>query len=394
MHPEIKTTRMKKSALHICAAALLCILTLSGCRHEHNELKHDHAGETAEASGEHAENAHSGEIVLEPDRAAALGVKTTRVQPGEFASVLEVSGQIAPLPSDESTVAARTSGIVHFAPGVTPGQRVATGQRIASISAKGMEQGYATEGARVAMESAKRELDRITPLAEEGIVSRRDYNAAKARYDEARAAATAVSAQAGSVATAPASGTLTSVLVNEGQYVGAGEPIARISSNSSLSLRADVPERHAGFVGSVNDAYFRTAYSPDILRISDFGGRLTATPTTAGAAGGYIPVYFTLKNNGSLISGTYCTVYLRGTSRTGVLTVPAEAIAEQQGQKFVYLREHPDAYRKQPVHTGESDGMNIEIISGLKAGDEVVTEGTTFVRLAETSGVVPEGHKH
>ncbi len=38
--------------------------------------------------------------------------------------------------------------------------------------------------------------------------------------------------------------------------------------------------------------------------------------------------------------------------------------------------------------------MNIEIKSGLKPGDEVVTEGTTFVRLAETSGVVPEGHKH
>lgn len=388
---------MKKSPLHIPVVALCCLLALCGCRHEHNELKHDHSGEASEATADgdgHDEATHADEIVLEEERAEALGVKTTRIQPGDFASVLEVSGQITPLPSDESTVAARTSGIVHFAPGVAPGQRVGAGQRIATVSAKGMEQGYAPEGARVAMEAARRELERITPLAEEGIVSRRDYNAAKARYDEARAAATAVSAQAASTATAPASGTLTSVLVSEGQYVGTGEPIALISSNSSLSLRADVPERHAGFVGSVTDAYFRTAYSPATLRISDFGGRLTSVPTTAGASGGYIPVYFTLKNNGSLISGTYCTVYLRGASRSGVLTVPAEAIAEQQGQKFVYLREHPGAYRKQPVHTGESDGMNIEVTSGIKAGDEVVTEGTTFVRLAETSGVVPEGHKH
>ncbi len=155
-----------------------------------------------------------------------------------------------------------------------------------------------------------------------------------------------------------------------------------------------MPERHAHFIASISDASFTTAYSSETRPVSDFGGRLTGTPSSSGASAGYIPVYFAMKNNGDLISGTYCTVYLKGATRTDIISVPVEAIAEQQGQKFVYLREHPGAYRKQPVQTGESDGMNIEIKSGLKPGDEVVTEGTTFVRLAETSGVVPEGHKH
>ncbi len=384
---------MNKGILRITAIATICLSAFCGCKHEHNELKHDHSHEADVADGHDAE-AHSGEISLEEERAAALGVKTTTVTPGEFSSVLEVSGEIIPLPSDESTVTARTSGIVHFAPGISQGTHVAAGRRIATISASGMADGYASGEARTALEAAKRELDRVTPLAEEGIVSRRDYNAAKARYDEARAAASAAGAMAASSANAATSGTITSIIAAEGQYVGAGQPIAYISANNSLSLRADVPERHAPFIASISDASFTTAYSSETRPVSDFGGRLTGTPSSSGASAGYIPVYFTMKNNGDLISGTYCTVYLKGATRTDIISVPLEAIAEQQGQKFVYILEHPGAYRKQPVLTGESDGMNIEIKSGLKPGDEVVTEGTTFVRLAETSGVVPEGHKH
>ncbi len=381
---------MKKGILHITAITAICLSALCSCKHEHNELKHDHSHETEAADG-HDARAHSGEISLEEERAATLGVKTTTVSPGEFSSVLEVSGEIIPLPSDESTVTARTSGIVHFAPGISQGTQVGAGRRIATISASGMSDGYASAEARTALEAAKRELDRVTPLAEEGIVSRRDYNAAKARFDEAKAAASAAGAMAASSANAQTSGTITSIIAAEGQYVGAGQPIAYISANNSLSLRADVPERHAH---SISDASFTTAYSSETRPVSDFGGRLTGTPSSSGASAGYIPVYFAMKNNGDLISGTYCTVYLKGATRTDIISVPVEAIAEQQGQKFVYLREHPGAYRKQPVQTGESDGMNIEIKSGLKPGDEVVTEGTTFVRLAETSGVVPEGHKH
>ena len=377
---------MKKGILHITAITAICLSALCSCKHEHNELKHDHSHETEAADG-HDARAHSGEISLEEERAATLGVKTTTVSPGEFSSVLEVSGEIIPLPSDESTVTARTSGIVHFAPGISQGTQVGAGRRIATISASGMSDGYASAEARTALEAAKRELDRVTPLAEEGIVSRRDYN-------EAKAAASAAGAMAASSANAQTSGTITSIIAAEGQYVGAGQPIAYISANNSLSLRADVPERHAHFIASISDASFTTAYSSETRPVSDFGGRLTGTPSSSGASAGYIPVYFAMKNNGDLISGTYCTVYLKGATRTDIISVPVEAIAEQQGQKFVYLREHPGAYRKQPVQTGESDGMNIEIKSGLKPGDEVVTEGTTFVRLAETSGVVPEGHKH
>ena len=100
---------------------------------------------------------------------------------------------------------------------------------------------------------------------------------------------------AASSANAQTSGTITSIIAAEGQYVGAGQPIAYISANNSLSLRADVPERHAHFIASISDASFTTAYSSETRPVSDFGGRLTGTPSSSGASAGYIPVYFAMK---------------------------------------------------------------------------------------------------
>lgn len=380
-------------------------LTATSCRHEANELAHDHAHH-AEENGVHEDgddhedhdsehgDSHDGEIILSPERAKELGVDVTEVAPGTFSGVIEVAGQLSASPADQSTVAARSAGLLTFAPGITEGAQVSRGRTIATVTARAMAGGDVNETNRIALEAAKRELDRLTPLAEEGIVTRRDYNAARQRYDEARAAVASGAGKSGSAAVAPTSGTITALLATEGQYVDAGQPIATISGTSTVTLRADLPERYASSLSSISGATFRTAYDQTTHDIADYRGSMTGRPTGATATGGYIPVYYTLHNDGSLIPGSYCTVYLHGESRDNIFTVPVESVTEQQGVKFVYIREHADAYRKQPVTIGANDGRNIEITSGLKAGDRVVTSGTTFVRLAETSGVVPEGHKH
>ena len=394
--------RIKKYMPVLIAVAAL---TTTSCRHEPNELTHDHAHH-AEENGAHEDgddhedhdsehgDSHDGEIILSPERAKELGVDVTEVAPGTFSGVIEVAGQLSASPSDQSTVAARSAGLLTFAPGITEGAQVSRGRTIATVTARAMAGGDVNEANRIALEAAKRELDRLTPLAEEGIVTRRDYNAARQRYDEARAAVASGGGKSGSAAVAPTSGTITALLATEGQYVDAGQPIATISGTSAVTLRADLPERYASSLASISGATFRTAYDQTTHDIADYRGTMTGRPTSATATGGYIPVYYTLHNDGTLIPGSYCTVYLRGSSRDNIFTVPVESVTEQQGVKFVYIREHDDAYRKQPVTVGANDGRNIEITSGLKAGDRVVTSGTTFVRLAETSGVVPEGHKH
>ena len=405
----MKIKRFIYASLMIAFSGTLSV-SMTGCKKEANELAHNHSHhnhEGEEHEHEHGEGhvhgdeeqenksgAHaSDEIIIEQERAAKLGVTTSKATPGEFFETVAVGGELSSAPSNQSTVTARSAGIVSLTPAATPGAHVAKGTILATISGKGMAGGDANEAARVALTAAKRELDRLTPLHADGIVSTRDYNAAKQAYEAAKAAAGNGSA-GGSTAVAPTSGTITQLLVSEGQYVDAGAPIAVVAGSSTLTLRANLPEREVRFLPTINGAKVRTSYSDQVFDIAEFNGRRSSDVTTTVATQGYIPVYFTLTNNGTLSAGSYCEIYLTGNKRDGVIALPTEALSEQQGEFFVYVRIDDEGYEKRPVKLGASSGDTVEILSGVNPGDEVVTTGTTFVRLAESSGVVPEGHSH
>lgn len=381
-----------------------CIVALfaacGGNDHDHEHEGHDHEAEAEEHGHEGHDHVHSeghrdegGLIVMEHEQLEQLGVETTAVEPGRFANILKVSGQLVQQPGSDGVVAARQSGIVKLSSGISEGSRVSAGRTIAVVNSRGMQGGDQGEAARVAYNAAKRELERLTPLHAEGIISTKDYNAALQRVEETRAALGSSNGSNGA-ATAPVSGVITSIEVKDGEYVDAGRTIATIGSNNALTLRADLPENKANMLTSISGAKFRPSYSSSLIDITDAGGKLLSTPSAVSSSNGYIPVYFTLPNKGEMIGGSYCEVYLLGDSREGVITVPEEAVSEQQGKYFVYVEVEHEHFKKQPVSVGQSDGTRREILSGLKAGDEVVTKGMTFVRLAESSGVVPEGHSH
>ncbi len=109
---------------------------------------------------------------------------------------------------------------------------------------------------------------------------------------------------------------------------------------------------------------------------------------------GYVPVFFSLDNNGEFIAGSGVDVYLQSDSSDNVISVPMSALSEQQGQYYVFVKLDDECYRKALVSTGRSNGNRIEIKSGIEPGDNIVVTGTTTVRIAESSGNIPEGHSH
>ena len=107
----------------------------------------------------------------------------------------------------------------------------------------------------------------------------------------------------------------------------------------------------------------------------------------------YIPVLFEFDNTGDIVPGSFVETYLTGATRAGVITLPVSALTEEQGLYFVYLQEDKEVYRKQEVKTGAEDGLRVEILSGLKPGDRVVTQGAYHVKLASASNAIP-AHNH
>lgn len=387
--------RKLRPLLNILPAASLLFVSGSCSEGHSGNEGHDNGTRSHQSAASAGNHDDDGLILLGNGQVEKLGIVTETVIPGEFSDIIKVSGEISAMPGAEGAVAARQAGIVRLAPGISVGMTVPAGRTVATVSARGMSGGDPNESARVAYQAAKRELDRLTPLHKEGIVSTRDYNAALQRAEEARVTMGTTASSGGSAAVAPVNGVITSLDVVGGQFVEAGQTIATISSNNALTLRADLPESSVSQLAGITGARFRPTYSGEIIDVVASGGKMVSTPSVSTASGGYVPIYFTLpKGTGDIIKGSYCEVYLIGSTRQGVLTVPEEAVSEQQGKYFVYVEKEPGHYEKRPVSIGPTDGSRREILSGLRREEKVVTKGMTFVKLAETSGTVPEGHSH
>lgn len=391
---------------------MVSVIGLWGCGQNRDELSHGHSHshehshehhgqdednhdgiDEHDHDGEHGGEHRASEIVLHPEQAEKFGLVVDTITRGGFTEVLRVTGQILDTPGSAYVISAPTAGIVKYASGMQPGKSVGTGTTVATITAAGMSGGDRNTIDRTALQTAERELNRLKPLYEEGIVSAKDYNAALQAYELAKAQYSP--AAASGVAKAVSGGVIGQLLVPNGQYVEAGTPIATVSANKRLTLRADVPDRYHGQIPLVSNARIRLPYSDEVIDLSDLGGsKVTDTQPAARESAGYIPVYFAFDNNGQALTQTLVDVYLIGAPRYGVVAVPVEAVSEQQGKHFVYVQLDEECYEKKPVSIGASDGRKVEITAGLDGGEAVVVKGATAVRLAETSGVVPEGHSH
>ena len=82
-----------------------------------------------------------------------------------------------------------------------------------------------------------------------------------------------------------------------------------------------------------------------------------------------------------------------GAPRPNTLAVPRKAVVEEQGLFFVFVQLDEECYRKQEGKIGAQDGLRVEVLSGLKAGDQVVVEGAFQVKLAGASSAIP-AHSH
>ena len=362
--------------------------------HEHSEAhehQHGDSHEHSEHEHEHNKGGASNEITLSPEQAKQFGVKSIEVKKGSFHETIKVSGQIVGAQGDEYTVVASSAGMVKLRKSVAVGSHVGAGQAIASISAKNMVGGDANEQARIIYNNAKRELERLKPLYEDKIVTARDYNTALENYERAKAACS--SGSGSGVATTAISGTVIALNVVDGQFVEAGEVIAKVSKNARLLLRADLPASFAAKVQNISSANFRTSSSSEMYSLSQLGGRRISAGTVAAAQPGYIPVCFEFANNGTLVSGSFAEVYLIGADRSNTIAVPVKALTEELGSFFVYVQLDDECYAKRRVEPGISDGCNIEILSGLNEGEKVVAEGAMIIKLAGNSGAIP-GHSH
>ena len=367
-----------KRYLMIAAA---CALACASCR--------NHAG-PAHAEATDGGHDHGDEIILSPERAAQAGVKVSVIQPGPFKAAVKTSGSVT---AAEATVAAASSGILAWnGPVPAIGQTFTRGEILAFVSGRNTAEGDAAEKAEITYEKALKEYRRARELYADHIISAREFEAAEAEFGLAEKAYRGLSGKSGAngvALTAPVSGRIRGILRSEGEYVGAGEPVATLMKSGSLRLQVDLPEKYAALINTIDHAEFRLSYGGGLLQT----GRLIAVSGDLGAAP-YLTLTFALSDEDDVLPGSHAEVWLVTGVRENVLSVPESALTEEQGEFFIYRQVDEEGYEKTRVTLGSRNGNAVEILSGLSGGERVVTEGAYQVKLAAASVIPGHSHEH
>lgn len=370
-----------------------------GHSHQHEGDAHSHDG-LACASDDHGHSHEAGdveEIIFPASQAARTDFEVSVAVPGTFNEVIRTAGRIMPAQGDEVSVVAPASGIVKFAGPVTEGSAVAKGGRMFYISSKNITGGDVLARNKAAYEKAAADMQRVEAMFEIGTASRKEVDEARLAYEEAKAAYDALAGtgtEKGTSVAAPLGGYVYGLSVRDGDYVETGQVLAVVSQNRTLTLRADVSQKYLPRLGRVTSANFVTPYDGQGYRLADLNGKLLSVGRNALSASSLVPVTFRFDNTASVIPGTIVEVSLLGAPERDVITLPLTAVTEQQGLYYVYIQLDEEGYEKREVNLGADDGIRVKILSGVRAGERVVTRGAVNVKMAAASGAIPHGHEH
>lgn len=358
----------------------------------------DEASAIASAKEEHKNN----EISYLKEQAWKVEFANMAVTSQPFSEIIKTTGEILPAQGDEMVVTANANGIVTFAGNkAVVGTAVNNGEMLFAISGRNLTDGNTEtlyKQAKAAYEKAKGDFDRAQELVKENIVSQKDFLEIKAKYETEQANYNNLARNyqsGGQKVVSPISGFVKTVLVTEGQYVSVGQPLAAVSQNQRLVLKAEVSQKYFSKLASITSANFKSAYDNKTYSIESLNGRLLSYGKSNDANTLFIPVTFSFDNRVDIVPGSLVDVFLKLKPFNGALAIPVSALIEEQGLFFVYIQTAGESFVKRELTLGGSDGIHVQVLAGLKEGERVVTKGAYQIKLATASGAIPaHGHAH
>jgi RND family efflux transporter MFP subunit len=173
--------------------------------------------------------------------------------------------------------------------------------------------------------------------------------------------------------TAPFSGVVTDIFPSEGERVAGNESVARLVSTGSYEVVVDIPEVDTDRLDTSDSA----TVSFDALPQQTQTAQVDEIARTANTVEGVRTIEVTLflpDTNIGIRPGLSADVDITTATRNGVVTVPDRAVFTDSAGEFVYIPAEDNTVKRQRVETGlEGSAGRVEIVSGLSAGDQIVS---------------------
>lgn len=295
-------------------------------------------------------------------------VAVTEVTPAKFDHYIQTQASVDA--EDNIAVSAKSLGVVTRVY-VTEGQQVSRGQALAQIDNAVIV--HSIESMKAQLDLAKSVYDRQKNLWDQKIGTEVQYLEAKSRKESLERQIASLEEQNNMLRiTSPINGTVDEVIAKIGEAVSPGQPAFRVVNTSDLKLTARISEAYSTQVKKGNKVKVSIPeLKRDLESTVTFVGRTIDPLSRTFAVEIKLPADKDLRPN---MTGIIKVIYH---TEAAALVVPVNAVQEVNGEKIVFVAEtsgnntvaRKKVVQVEGVYSGQAQ------VSGLKAGDKVVTFG-------------------
>ena len=343
---------------------------------------------------------------------AGCGTKTVSVADVTYKDMpLQIHNDANVTALNKATVTPTLTGQVVYA--VKVGDQVQQGQTLATVDtaalqqqmaslqgqlAQAQSQSYATSVTTTTAASVdSAQLAQAQKMREAGMITQKEYDRIVERSQPQTTTVTTgggggganvaaieaqiaqVSAQmAASTIVAPIAGTVTAIYNEDRQMAIADRPFMMIQQTTPMVASLSIPRDAAMKLGTPEAKNGMKV----LLKVAEqeLPGELTYVDITQPETVPSVLVKATFNNDKGLIkAGEFYTLVIESNVKAKMLTVPSKAVRENSDGKYVYVLTENNTVDVRVVEVGITEGNDVAIISGLNAGDKVITTDGTFV---------------
>jgi len=324
-------------------------------------------------------------------------VKVVTVKRGDISVPLVATGTI--FPEYESKIGPKISGTIEIVY-VDEGDKVRKGQPLVQLDQKDLliavRQGQATvrvaeaqlKEAEVKVANLKKERERLANLLKKNVISQQKYDDIDTAYSMAVTGIEVIRAQilstrenlamaeqklSDTVIIAPFSGLIVKRFVNQGEFVSTmpPSPLFLIMNIDKVKTEIGLPEIHIARIHIGNPVEVTVDTYPGII----FKGTVSTINPMVDPVSRAFTVKVEIPNKDHRLKpGMFARVKIYPTIHKGALIVPFKSVMKRAGNTVVFVVDG-NTVRLKAVTAGINNEREIEVIDGLKEGEEVVVEG-------------------
>ena len=322
-------------------------------------------------------------------KGAPLFVKSAKAVAKPMPVLIEAVGSVEPEHSVQ--VRAQVSGVLQSVL-FKEGDKVKAGQQLFQIDPRTFEALYRQSQAQLArdeaqLENAKVQRDRLEPLLKREFITRQEFDVAVTSTKSLEATVAADRAQVEQARIqlefarihAPISGRTGSLAVKPGNLVptaGGGVPLVTINSTDPVLVSFSIPERQLEEIRRYQyEKDMRIEIMPDRSGPASSEGKLVFIDNTVTPQTGTVVLKTRVPNKDEILwPGQFVNVRIILKVEPEAVVVPEAAVQPGQDGSFVYLIDPASKVVVQPVKVSRQIGNEVVIATGIRPGDQVITE--------------------